>query len=78
MTNSTLIVQNSVEQTLNEIINSLQFITTSLTCLPQCKDEQVKLTAADISGLCNLVNYTKAAAEGCYSQYCKEAKTSSE
>ncbi|NQZ12992.1 MAG: hypothetical protein HRT35_38090, partial [Algicola sp.] len=72
------IVQSTVKGTLTEIINSLEYITKSLTDPerqmgePMAMDEPAKLTANELAGLCNIVECAKAATESCYAQYCTE------
>ncbi|MCJ8271679.1 MAG: hypothetical protein MJK04_20055 [Psychrosphaera sp.] len=69
------IVQDSPKETLNSIINVLQYLTTTFDQLDDKNtevDDEELLNASDIQGLCRIVDCVKDAAETCYAQLLNE------
>lgn len=75
MNSNNPIVQPTVKDTLNEMVNSLTYITTTLGQFKVDDDTEQELstpTQPEVSGLNNLLHCIKEAGEACYSQYLKE------
>jgi hypothetical protein len=66
------IVQATAQGTFNEVINSLQFVITSLehirSSAGEDEDEQKMLTAAEVAGLCLHLQSIKLATESGFAQ----------
>jgi hypothetical protein len=80
MKDSNPLVKDTVQGTLNEIINTLDYISESL---PPTTDEAgegiepIQLSPAQISGLRNIMFGVKAATESCFGQYMSEKGSNS-
>ena len=75
MNNTNPIVQPSVKDTLNEMVNTLTYITTTLGKFKTDEDtahELAMFSQPEVSGLNNLLHCIKDAGEACYSQYLNE------
>lgn len=71
MTGHNPIVQDTPKETLNNIINVLQYLTTTFDQLDDEStevDDEELLNASGIQGLYRIVDCVKAAAETCYAQ----------
>ena len=75
MSDSNPIVRDTVKDTLSEVINSLQYLNTTLPCLDADDgNDIIELTAADLAGLANMIGCIRVASEACYAQYCQERR----
>lgn len=69
------IVQDTPKETLNSIINVLQYLTTTFDQLDDKStevDNEELLNTSSIQGLCRIVDCVKDAAETCYAQLNEE------
>ncbi|MFT5162260.1 MAG: hypothetical protein ACI9FJ_000828 [Alteromonadaceae bacterium] len=72
------LVKDSPEQTLNEIINTLQYVSTSLDKIVDEDDAtQSYMSAAQAAGLRNIIDSLQNASEVCAGQCMKRGYTSS-
>jgi hypothetical protein len=67
MSNSNPLVKETVEQTLDQIINTLQYVSASLDKMTEV-DESAYMTAAQAAGLRNIVDSIQCATEACVGQ----------
>jgi hypothetical protein len=70
MSNINPLVKDTAEQTLDEIINTLQYVSNSLGKMTEV-DETAYMTAAQAAGLRNIVDSIQNATEACAGQYSK-------
>lgn len=69
------IAQHTPKETLNSIINVLQYLTTTFDQLDDKNtkdDDEELLNASGVQGLCRIVDCVKDAAETCYAQLNEE------
>ncbi len=64
------IVKTTVLETLNAIIDSLQFISASLSQIES--DEDTQINDSTVAGAAHFIRCTKQAAEVCYAQHLDE------
>jgi hypothetical protein len=72
MSNSNPLVKETAQETFDQIINTLAYVTTSLSKVAGVDETTACMTAADVAGLCNIVQSIKNATEICYEQSTKE------
>lgn len=71
MNDESPMIKDSVPETLNAIIDSLQFINASLTQIEINEKVSIESIHSIILGAAHFVNCTRLAAEACYAQYKK-------
>ncbi|MFT5163558.1 MAG: hypothetical protein ACI9FJ_002154 [Alteromonadaceae bacterium] len=67
MSNSNSLVKDTAEQTLDQIINTLQYVSTSLDRMTEV-DETAYMSAAQAAGLRNIIDSLQSASEICVEQ----------
>ena len=65
------LIKDTVLNTLNAIIDSLQFISASLVQV-DCIEEDAKIAHSTMASAADFIQCTKLAAEACYTQHLKE------
>jgi hypothetical protein len=70
------LVKDTAEKTLNEIINTLHYVSASLDKMTDVDDDsQAYLSAAQAAGLRNIIDSVQNASEVCAAQCAKQANT---
>ena len=71
------LVQQTAQQTMGEVIHSLQYMALTIP-IPELENDDgetvIQLTRAQMCGLRNLIQCNQAAIESCYEQIAKELR----
>jgi hypothetical protein len=74
MSHQNPLVKETAEQTLDQIINTLAYVSASLDKITNEDDETAYMSAVQATGLRNIVDSIQNAGEICSGQYMKQAK----